>query len=40
MICFMEGTIHWMRRLFGLVSAVAGSGFELLDGVVQSFLMG
>ena len=29
-----------MRRLFGLVSAVAGYGFELLDGVVQSFLMG
>lgn len=40
MICFMEGTIHWMRRLFGLLSAVAGCGFELLDGMVQPFLMG
>ena len=29
-----------MRRLFGLVSAVAGYGFESLDGVVQPFLMG
>jgi hypothetical protein len=29
-----------MRRFFELVSAVAGYGFELLDGVVQSFLMG
>jgi hypothetical protein len=40
MICYIEGTILWMRRLFGPVSAVAGYGFELLDGVVQSFLMG
>lgn len=29
-----------MRHLFRLVSAVASYGFELLDGVVQSFLMG
>ncbi|MEP6959453.1 MAG: hypothetical protein ABI980_12050 [Nitrospirota bacterium] len=29
-----------MSRLFGVVLAVAGCGFELLDGVVQPFLMG
>jgi len=41
MACFMiEGTIYWIRRLFGLVSAMAGYGFEVLNSVVQSFLMG
>lgn len=29
-----------MSGLFGVMSVVAGYGFELLDGVVQSFLMG
>ena len=29
-----------MSCLVGVVSAVTGSGFELLDGVVQPFLMG
>lgn len=29
-----------MSGLVGVVSAVAGCGFELLDGMVQPFLMG
>jgi hypothetical protein len=29
-----------MSRLVGVVLAVTGCGFELLEGVVQPFLMG